>query len=165
MFTGSRVRLRAVQEEDLPCLVKWDNDPEITQWAGRRFEDYQDAREWYLSRRSLQRKTYAIETDDMGLIGEIEVMNISWRLRTAELRIFIGKKELWSQGLGEDSVRALMQGLFDTTSLEEVFLRVDEDNVRARRCYSKVGFRPKGRVQLRNDDDKPSTLLLMTLSR
>ena len=165
VFSGPRVRLRPVQENDLPCLVKWDNDPEITRWAGKRFEGDEDAREWYLSRRNLQRKTFAIEVEGLGLIGEIEVINISWRLHTAELRIFIGKKGLWNQGLGEESVRALMQGLFSTTSLEEVFLRVDEDNERAKRCYSKVGFRPKGRVRLEADPDKPSCLLLMTLTR
>lgn len=41
---------------------------------------------------------------------------------------------------------------------------MNEQNVRAEKCYSKVGFRPKGRVQIKDDEDKPSTLLLMTLS-
>lgn len=164
-FAGPRVRLRPIEESDLPFLMKWDNDPEITRWAGKRFEDDADAREWYLTRRNLQRKTFAIESDEHGLIGEIEVINISWRLHSAELRIFIGEKELWNMGLGEEAVRILVRGLFEKTTLEEIFLRVDEDNLRARRCYLKVGFRPKGRIKMDTNPDKPSTLVLMTLTR
>lgn len=164
VFTGPRVKLRPVVEGDLPCLVKWDNDPEIIRWAGKRFEDDVDAREWYLSRKNLQRKTFAIEAEGAGLIGEIEIINISWRMHSAELRIFIGERDMWNHGLGEESVRALTRGLFDTTSLSEVFLRVDEGNERAKRCYLKVGFRPKARIRLGKGMDKPSTLLLMTLT-
>ena len=165
IFAGPRVRLRPVAESDLPDLMRWDNDPEVTRWAGKRFENDEDAREWYLSRRNLQRRTFAIEADDVGFIGEIEVINISWRLHSAELRIFIGEKDLWNRGLGEESVRALMQGLFETTTLNEVFLRVDEHNERAKRCYSKVGFRAKGRIRLGLDSDEPSSLVLMILTR
>mgnify|MGYP002409614031 CR=1 FL=1 len=164
VFWGPRVRLRPVKETDLPYLMKWDNDPEITRWAGKRFEGDVDAREWFLSNGSLQRKTFAIDIDDKGLIGEIEIINISWRLRKAELRIFIGKKDLWDHGLGEEAVRTLTQGIFRTTSLDEVFLRVDEDNERAKRCYLKVGFRPKGRISLGRDSDKPYSLVLMSLT-
>lgn len=163
-FSGPRVRLRPVEEVDLPALIRWDNDPEITRWAGKRFEEDGDAREWFLAKNSLQRKTFAIDTVDFGLIGEIEVFNISWRLRKAELRVFIGVRNLWDRGLGEEAVRALTQGIFQTTSLEEVFLRVDDDNERAKRCYQKVGFRPKGRISLRDEVDRPSSLVLMTLT-
>ncbi|MGE5580546.1 MAG: GNAT family N-acetyltransferase [Bacillota bacterium] len=159
------MRLRPILESDLPFLMKWDNDPEIIRWAGKRFEDDADAREWYLTRRNLQRKTFAIESDEHGLIGEIEVINISWRLHSAELRVFIGEKDLWNRGLGEESVRVLVRGLFENTTLKEIFLRVDEDNRRAQRCYLKVGFRPKGRIKMDADPGKPSTLVLMTLTR
>lgn len=159
------MRLRPTVEPDLPKLLAWDNDPEITRWAGKRFERYEEAREWYLSRRSLQRRTFAIEMGDGELIGEIEVSNISWRLHTAEMRIFIGDRALWDRGLGEESVRVLVSGLFETTSLNELFLKVDETNLRAKRCYAKVGFRARGKVRLTWDEDKPSCLVLMTLSR
>ncbi len=165
VFSGPRVKLRPVIEGDLPHLMRWDNDPEIIRWAGKRFEDDADARAWYLSGRNLQRKTFAIEAEGAGLIGEIEVINISWRMHSAELRVFIGEKDLWNKGLGEESVRALICGLFDTTSLSEVFLRVDEGNERAKRCYTKVGFRPRGRIRIENRLDRPSTLVLMTLTR
>jgi RimJ/RimL family protein N-acetyltransferase len=181
-FVGPRVRLRPILESDLPILMKWDNDPDITRWAGKRFEDDADAREWYLARRNLQRKTFAIESNEHGLIGEIEVINISWRLHTAELRIFIGQKELWNRGLGEEAVRVLVSGFFENTTLREIFLKVDEDNLRAQRCYRKVGFRPKGRIRFctstgrggdtdgdadgyaHGDGDTSSTLVLMTLT-
>jgi RimJ/RimL family protein N-acetyltransferase len=146
-------------------LLAWDNDPEITRWAGKRFDRDEEAREWYLSRKNLQRRTFAIEIGDDELIGEIEVINISWRLHTAEMRIFIGDRDLWDRGLGEESVRALACGLFETTSLNELFLRVEEQNHRAKRCYAKVGFKVRGKVRLGHGEDKPLSQLLMTVSR
>ena len=158
VLEGPRVRLRPAAEPDLPKLMEWDNDPEITRWAGKRFERHEEAREWYLSRAN-SRKTFVIEVDGK-VIGEIEIINISWRLHTGEMRIFIGDKSLWDRGLGEESVRVLVEGLFETTSLEEVFLRVNKANRRARRCYEKVGFRPEGR--LRTGDGE---IILMILRR
>jgi len=158
VFEGPRVRLRPAAEPDLPKLMEWDNDPEITRWAGKRFDKYEEAREWYLSRANI-RKTFVIEVDGR-VIGEIEIINISWRLHTGEMRIFIGDKSLWNRGLGEESVRALVNGLFKTTSLEEVFLRVNKANRRARRCYEKVGFKPEGRLGTSDGD-----IILMTIRR
>lgn len=157
--------MRPVVEGDLDKLVQWDNDPEITRWAGKRFEQDEDAREWYLAGNGLQRRTFGIEASSGELIGEIEVINISWRLHTAEIRLFIGKKDLWDGGLGEESVRALVCGLFRTTSLTQVFLRVDQQNRRARRCYAKVGFKPRGLVHLDWEPDRPAALVLMMIDR
>ncbi len=159
------MRLRPTVESDLPRLLAWDSDPEITRWAGKRFLRDEEAREWYLCRPNLQRRTFAIDIGDDRPIGEIEIINISWRLHSAEMRIFIGDRGLWDHGLGEEAVRALVTGLFETTSLTELFLRVDEGNYRARRCYAKVGFKARGRVRLDWEPDKPSCLVLMTLTR
>lgn len=164
VFRGPRVTLRPTTEEDLPRLLAWENDPEISRWAGKRFECDEEAREWYICGNNLQRRTFAIELANGEVIGETEVINISWRLHTAEIRIFIGDRSVRDRGFGEESVKALASGLFETTCLAELFLQVDETNHRAKRCYEKVGFRAVGRVCVR-DGDKLSTILLMTLSR
>lgn len=164
VLQGEKVRLRPVQDEDIPKLVEWDNDKNIVRWAGKKFENREDAKEWHL-KSTLQRRTYAIELLSGRLIGEIEVLNISWRLKTGEMRVYIGEKDLWDQGLGEDAVRTLTAGFFNLTALEELFLRVDEENFRARRCYEKAGFRVEGRLRHEREDGCPRTLLLMRLRK
>lgn len=163
-FAGFRVRLRSVSAADLTKLIEWDNDPEITQWAGKRFTRDEEAKRWYLSGNSLQRRTFAIELTQGDLIGVIEVMNISWRLHTAEIRILIGEKHLWGKGLGEEAMRILASILFKSTSLRKVFLRVSDENIRAKRCYQKVGFKPQGKIRLDLGSDKPESMTLMTLT-
>lgn len=165
VIRGSRVNLRPVRESDIQMLLRWDSDAEIVQWAGKKFKTEEEARDWYLSVHHLQKRSWIIETADGCAIGEVEVTNISWRLHTGEIRIVIGEKSMWNQGLGQDAIRTCIQGLFGSTSLNEVFLKVDRRNLRALRCYQKVGFRIEGRVKLNGDEDKPRSILLMRVAR
>jgi len=106
-----------------------------------------------------------VETLDGQLIGEIEVLNISWRLHSAELRVFIGQKSLWDKGLGTDTVSTFVKEIFRTTRLQEIFLRVAEENHRAKKCYKKAGFKVKGRVRFSPERNIPSRLVLMEITR
>jgi RimJ/RimL family protein N-acetyltransferase len=164
VYEGKRVWLRPVKEEDLAQLIKWDSDEEINQWAGKKFSCRNEARRWYLEGRSPDRRTYVIETKESELVGEIEVTNISWRLHMGELRVFIGKKELWGTGIGADAVHAFVKGLFRSTTLKKIFLRVSEQNLRAKHCYLKVGFKPKGRIKFGHRTGLHGSLLLMEIS-
>lgn len=163
-FQGKKTRLRAVTEKDLPQLYQWDKDEELSRWMGRQFYCEQEVREWYLGGSHLHRMVYAIDTLEGRLIGEIEIINISWRLHSGEIRVFIGDKMYWNRGYGTDAIQALVKGLFNVTKLEEIVLRVDEDNIRAKRCYKKVGFKALGRVKVRDDYDNLRSLLLMKVT-
>ena len=144
---GQRVRVRSVRPEDLESFVKWDDDDEIVKWSGKKFDGLGDARDWYFKRDG-SRVSMAIETLSGELIGEIELLNISWRLHTGELRIVIGEKNLWGLGLGQEAVTLFVQGIFQALPLRKIFLRVNQDNKRAIKCYSKCGFRRRGIVRL-----------------
>jgi len=141
------VRLRAVTEHDLAKLVEWDEDEEISRWAGKKFTCRAEAREWYLEKPPANKRTFAVETLDGKFIGEVEILNISWRLHTGELRVVIGEKEYWNQGIGTDTVLTFARWVFETYSIETIYLRVEKENFRARRCYAKVGFKPIGRLR------------------
>ena len=165
VMRGSRVNLRPVRESDIKALFKWATDKEIVRWAGKKFDTEEEARDWYLSVHHLQKRSWIIETASGDAIGEVELTNISWRLHTGEIRIIIGEKSLWNKGFGEDAIRTCLQGLFESTSIREVFLKVDRRNLRALRCYQKVGFQAKGRLTLRGSEDKPRAILLMKITR
>jgi diamine N-acetyltransferase len=165
VIRGERVNLRPVRESDIEMLFRWGSDAEIVQWAGKKFDTEEEARDWYLSVHHLQKRSWIIETSDGYAIGEVEMANISWRLHTGELRIVIGEKSMWNQGYGQDAIRTCIRGLFGSTSLNEVFLKVDRQNLRALNCYQKVGFRVQGRVRLKGDEDKPRSILLMRIVR
>lgn len=165
LVKGDLVRLRPVMEKDLAQLIEWDENDEICRWAGKKFGSGVEAREWYLGSARSTRKTFAIETLSGELIGEVEILNISWRLHMAELRVFIGKPSMWNHGFGTDAVKTFLRWVFKNTSLKTVFLRVDKENHRARRCYEKAGFVPKGWIKLDSQEYGSGTLILMEASR
>lgn len=156
---GRRVRVRPVRPEDLESFVKWDNDDEIVKWSGKKFDGLRDVRDWYFSGNG-SRVSMAIETLSGELIGEVELLNISWRLHTGELRIVIGEKDLWDLGLGQEAVTLFVRGIFRALPLKKIFLRVNKENKRAIRCYTKCGFKRRGIVKFSPRYGVPPLLLM-----
>lgn len=149
MILGEKVRLRPIEQDDLPRFVEWFGDPDVRRHLGiylpfskaqeeRWFEDLQDRLE------RQETVALAIETAEGIHIGSISLDDIDWRNRNAELGIAIGDKAHWDQGYGADAIRTLLGLAFDEMNLHRVFLRVHEANARGIRCYEKVGFQQEG---------------------
>jgi len=64
--------------------------------------------------------------------------------RRAMLGIIIGEKSYWGQGYGEEAVRLTLDYGFNVLNLNSVELGVYAFNLRAIRCYEKVGFKRVG---------------------
>ncbi|MCC7354303.1 MAG: GNAT family N-acetyltransferase, partial [Anaerolineae bacterium] len=71
--------------------------------------------------------------------------NIDHHNGKAEVGIFIGEKDLWDKGLGQDALRTLVDYLFQQLNLHRVDLGVYADNARGIHAYEKVGFIHEGR--------------------
>lgn len=163
---GERTTLRALTPNDLPVLEAWDTDPEIEELMGRKFAPAMPVDAWF--RRVLRDprcKAMAIETADGRLIGELEFEQINWRRGSAELRICIGEKAYWSQGLGTDALRSALRLAFCHWGLRTVYLRVFAHNLRAIRSYEKCGFRREGYLAPSERRGDPDGVILMSLTR
>ena len=149
MIYGNRVRLRAIERQDIPTFVRWFNDPEVRQYIlmfapmstaqeERWFESLQDRRDEFL---------FAIEAhagDEWIHIGNTGLHNIDWKERSAIFGIVLGEKDYWGRGYGTDATRAMLGFAFETLNLHRVELEVFDFNPRAIRCYEKAGFRREG---------------------
>lgn len=145
MLEGKRVRLRAVERVDLPAFVKWINDPEVTQFLELSSPmSMEDEERWFANVVKSEEKVFSIDTKEGKLIGNVGVLRISWRDRSALIGIMIGEKEYWDQGYGTDAVETLLRYLFDELNMNRVYLIADERNARALRCYEKIGFTREG---------------------
>jgi RimJ/RimL family protein N-acetyltransferase len=156
MIAGQRVRLRRIERADLPRFVEWLNDPELRDHLAAIYPVSQAQEEqWFESilRQEPTQQPFAIEahlqprTKLWTLVGTISFHSVDWRHRVAELGLFIGPKELWGKGFGTDALRALVAFAFRELNLHRVWLRVYEENTRARRSYEKVGFGIEGRLR------------------
>lgn len=148
MIEGEKVRLRRVNREDIAKMLRWDGDPDIERYIGKRFPGTYTPDEWYNKLAPTPRRCWlAIETkgEPQGeFIGSIELEHIEWVNREAELRICIGNKRYWGRGYGSDAVLAMLYHAFNGMGLKSVYLRVFRNNLRAIECYKKCGFRVKG---------------------
>jgi RimJ/RimL family protein N-acetyltransferase len=176
MIYGERIRLRAVEKDDLPLFVKWLNDPEVRQGILLHNPVSQTEEDgWYerMLARPADEHVMAIDVkeppadaveDRWKLIGSLAFDQIDWHVRAAEFGILIGDKTCWNQGYGTESVRLLCQHGFNTLNLNRIFLHVFESNPRAIRAYEKAGFTLEGRErQAEYKDGKFIDVLRMSL--
>jgi RimJ/RimL family protein N-acetyltransferase len=77
-------------------------------------------------------------------VGKCGLNQFRWEARICALYIYVGDKTLWGQGVGKDSLMALLMVAFVELGMERVELTMLADNDRARRTYESCGFVPEG---------------------
>jgi len=181
ILTGEKVRLRPVEERDLPRFVEWLADREVTRWLAAMGEPptLEDEREWYENKRlDPENVMWSIETLRVlphdpahsgqakgRLVGNVE-LRLTPRARRAEMGIAIQDRTQWSRGLGTDAVRLVLDYAFNDLELNRVELTTDEENARAIRCYEKCGFAREGLLrQHRLIDGKFGNTVVMAVLR
>jgi diamine N-acetyltransferase len=172
MLYGKRIRLRAIEKEDLPIFVSWLNDPEVR----RNLQLFQplslaQEEEWFKAtlQQPVEKQPLMIEIKiDEGWqpVGDVGFLKICTIDRTAEIGIFIGEKKFWGQGYGTETMRLMLNHGFKELNLNRIYLRVYETNLRGIRSYEKAGFKLEGRLrQDRFMDGKYIDVLLMSVLR
>jgi len=146
LIKGDLVELRAVEPEDLPRYTEWLNDPDV-QWYLARMEPTSLAQEqrWHEAlAQDPEARDYAIwyRGEHVGGAG---FTDLNFKDRSGEVRLMIGRKDLWDRGLGADTLRALLRHGFDQLNLHRIRLEVFAEHARAIRCYQKAGFRHERR--------------------
>lgn len=150
MLSTPTVRLRPLDKSDVPLFAAWLSDEEVILNLGMYMPmSLGDEEAWYenqMKQDAVKRPlTIEINTDQgWRPIGNCGLMDLNWRVRCAELGIFIGDKRCWNQGYGTQAMRLLVGHGFATLNLNRIYLRVVSTNARAIRVYEKVGFVHEG---------------------
>lgn len=151
MIAGNKVRLRAIEREDIPNFVRWLNDREVTQFL-LTSSPYSKAMEekWFehqLETPTTHGQVLAIDTLVEGTwvhIGNCGLHNIEQVSRNAEFGIMIGEKEFWNRGLGTEATRLMLKHVFEDLNLHRIYLDVYATNPRAQKAYLTAGFVVEG---------------------
>jgi RimJ/RimL family protein N-acetyltransferase len=144
---GRLVRLRPVEEADLPRVNELFWEPDVTEqlqvvWP----EPLSGTRQWWERRRAAGEPYLAIETLAGEFVGVCDLGRVEGRARTAIMGIWIGKS-FWDKGFGTDAVRVLCRFAFREMNLQRIELGVLENNARGKQAYEKVGFKEEGRLR------------------
>jgi RimJ/RimL family protein N-acetyltransferase len=149
MLYGKNLRLRAIEQEDIPRFLRWLNDPEVRQFL-LMHEPLSRAKEerWFEEHLSRTDEIIlAIEVlmgEEWLHIGNIGLHRIDLKNRTAVLGIFIGEKDSWGKGYGREAIRVMLRYAFFELGLNRVELETFDFNERAMRCYKALGFKEVG---------------------
>ena len=146
------IYLKALDLSDLERTWKWHNDPGLYEtlvnpfrYVSRAAEEEWIRRKLADSQTELQLAICLKESDQH--IGNINLRNIDWTARMAEVGIFIGEAEHRSKGYGLQAIRLMLRHAFNDLGLLRLYLTVFEDNHRAIRVYEKCGFVVEGRLR------------------
>jgi RimJ/RimL family protein N-acetyltransferase len=149
---GAAVCLRALGRDDLETLRGFVNDPEVMRFSNvyRPISDVEQAAWFERTARDASCVWFGIDDVRGGaakLIGTCCLVELDWVSRKAELRVRIGDRSAWGQGLGTEACARLVEFGFDHLNLERIWLRVLDSNPRAIRVYEKLGFVVEGTLR------------------
>lgn len=140
---GKRIYLSPMNTEDVEKYTEWINDLEVTiNLTVSHMVISTSVERDALEKLSKEGYNFAIvDADKNELIGNCSLMKIDNIHRKAELGIFIGNKEYWGKGYGQEAIELLLNFGFNILNLHNIMLKVFGFNKRAIRCYEKCGFK------------------------
>ncbi|MDF2629784.1 MAG: putative acetyltransferase [Symbiobacteriaceae bacterium] len=167
---GDRVGIRPLRPGDAGALRRFVSDPDV---AYLLFEELGGEPPSALLLGTMIFFQMLSSSPDFGiierggrLVGSVRLWRVSERNRSAMLTIFIGEKQAWNRGYGQDALRLALRHAFTNMGLHRVELNVFAFNERAIRCYERVGFVREGaRREALFRDNRFHDILVMGVTR
>ena len=150
-LTGSKVSLRKITQADYENYARIEDvmESRLLMNDGIPFPPTDEDHERFLSEISSRKDHYmfGIELKDTKqFIGTIAVYLVNWNNSTCHVGISIGPGHQ-GKGYGTDTMKALLDFIFNYMNINKVKLQVFGYNKRAIRSYEKCGFHVEGTLK------------------
>jgi diamine N-acetyltransferase len=146
-LAGGRIRLRLLEEADLPTTLAWRNQDDIRRWFfTSAVITPEQHRAWYDAYRTRD-DDFVFVIEEIGElnrpVGQVALYRIDWNERRGELgRLMIGDRDAQGRGLARMATMRLVDEALNGWRLREVYLECVPDNSRALAVYKACGFTP-----------------------
>ena len=145
-LVSNRVRLRLLEEADLPMTLTWRNQDHIRQWfvhsAVLTWEQHHTWCQQYFQHDNDFIFIIEDHQEPHRPVGQISLYNIAWGRQRAEYgRLMIGEASAAGKGFAKEATRLLLDHAFGPFGLAEVYLEVFAQNAPAIAIYRGCGFR------------------------
>lgn len=145
-----KIKLRALEPEDLELLYKWENNE--SQWLISNtiapFSRYTLRRYLENSHRSIyetgQMRFMIDHIDDNLTIGTIDIFDFDPYHKRAGLGILIANEEYRRQGYASMSLKCLIDYCFKTLQLHQLYCNILANNCESMDLFKKQGFVQSG---------------------
>lgn len=159
--------MRGVELDDAPFLAKLINDADIQANLVAYSLIYPVSVEmeekWIVqsSQKEDEAQMIIVRRKGKKPIGIISVTLMDRKNASAHVGLML-ERDSWNQGFGTEAVSATAKFMFERLNFHRAWLRVDEENARAIRCYEKSGFSLEGVLRddhVRNGSWKNSLIM------
>lgn len=170
MSLNGPFEFRPLTESDLPRLLEWLSRPHLREWWREEVPTMDGLREKYLPRIAGAEGARPF----LACLGVEPVGYIQWYDAAAGVSDwwpdmpgpgvvgidqFLADGDRLEQGIGTAMVTAFVQRLLTDPAVTEIRVDPRPDNLRAIRCYEKVGFRRAGSI---DTPDGPAVMMVLT---
>lgn len=144
-ISGQKVRLRRKKLTDVRNDYNWQSDPELARLDAApvlktSFPVYLMDYVEIIRKPERNRFPLAVETREGKHIGNCTCYDIDDSKSETQVGIMIGDRDYWDKGYGADTITTLVDHVFQSTTLNRVYLKTLDWNLRAQKCFRNCGF-------------------------
>ncbi len=135
---------RPVEEDDVPYIYVWVNDPDIRPCLNRSIvEMIEDEQEWRksLTKRREHNQVWMICLEGGTRVGTTGLHRINYKDGTATTGALFGNKEQQSKGIGQKAKMVILNHAFNVQNLRLVYSEVIGFNQRSIRYSERCGYK------------------------
>ncbi|MCE7738881.1 MAG: GNAT family N-acetyltransferase [Candidatus Heimdallarchaeota archaeon] len=149
-FIGEKVKLRAVEMDDLDDIMQHWNTYEMRISLGRYIPESRQQREEWIKKvtKEMQKgEAYnfaVIEKETEKFLGVAALKRVNNISRTAFMSVAIYNPKDQGRGFGADSVKCILKIGFDVLNLHRIELHVYDFLESGKHIYKKLGFKETG---------------------
>lgn len=142
---GNKVKLRALEKEDLDLLFELENNPSVWEISGTITPYSRDVLKLYLD--NAHRDIYDVKqlrlvicTLNNEALGLIDLFDFDPKNKRAGIGVLINDKGDRNKGIGTESLEILCKYAFKTLQLKQLYANILEENERSIHLFKKLGF-------------------------
>ena len=148
MISGKKVYLKEVEEEHLPILLKYRNNPNFRKYYREyRVLNSQNKLNWWKDKvcndDSWQFFVVTPHQEPDKVIGSVGLTYIHPVYKSGEFSLTIGDEDYRGGGYGSDALRTVIMFGFDQLNLNRIWCEVYSNN-KAVDVYKHIGFKEEG---------------------
>jgi diamine N-acetyltransferase len=140
-----RIKLRAMEPEDLELLYEWENDTSLWELSNTRAPYSRFVLAQYLKDASgdvfeQKQVRLIIQTEEKRAVGAVDLYDIDLFHQRAGVGILIHKAEDRRQGFAFDALNALENYASETLGVRQLYACISEDNTPSIHLFEKAGY-------------------------
>jgi RimJ/RimL family protein N-acetyltransferase len=146
---GRIVRLRPIDESEIPSLTAWFADPLVLRLFGNPLVAASPAQEkewWETSGSDRQSVHWGLEWQGR-LVGETSITHIDWMTRKGMTGTAIGDRTAWRQGIATEAMQIRAEYAFRQLDLHKLDSGYFDTNVSSGEAQRRAGYRGVGRLR------------------